>query len=79
MLVPGSRDFGTVNLKLSHNSQHYSVKIYSRIVHVVKSFNSKLQASIPKRLSGVRKQAEAARTMLHKLNVKTVAQLMDSG
>jgi hypothetical protein len=75
VLVPGSRDFGTVNLKLSHDNQHYAIKIYPRIVHVMKSFNSKLQGSIPKTLGGARKQAEAARTILHKLNGKSATDL----
>jgi hypothetical protein len=75
MMVPGSRDYGTANLKLSHNGHNYSIKIYPRIVHKIKSFNSKLQGSVPRSLGGARKQAEAARAMLHNLNGQSAEQL----
>jgi hypothetical protein len=40
MLVPGSCDYGTANVRQSHRGRHFSVKIYPRLVHVIKSFNS---------------------------------------
>ena len=67
MLVPGSCDYGTVNLRQSHRGRHFSVKIYPRLVHVIKSFNSHLQGGIPRTLRGVRNQVEAALRMIHSL------------
>lgn len=70
MMVPGSRDFGTVNLKVKHNNQLFSVKIYPRIVHVIKSFNSHLQGTIPRTLGGVRHQVQGSLNMIHSLTGK---------
>jgi hypothetical protein len=67
MLVPGSCDYGTVNLRQSHRGRHFSIKIYPRLVHVIKSFNSHLQGGIPRTLRGVRNQLEAALRMIHSL------------
>lgn len=75
ILVPASQDFGSVNLKVLHNGQKYSIKIYPRMVHVIKSFNSHLQGSIPKTLSGVRNQVQAALRMIHSLMGKEAISL----
>jgi hypothetical protein len=47
--------------------QAYSVKGYPRFVFVIKSFNSGLQRSIPKTLSGVKNQVNGALKMVHDL------------
>lgn len=70
ILVPGSRDYGTVNLKVKHGARHYSVKIYPRLIHVIKSFNSHLQGGIPKTLRGVQSQLAAGLRMIHSLTGK---------
>lgn len=70
MLVPASLDYGSVNLRLNHKGQHYSVKIYPRLVHVIKSFNSHLQGGIPRTLQGVRNQVQSALRMIHSLTGK---------
>ena len=70
MMVPGSLDYGTVNIKASHQLRHFSVKIYPRIVHVIKSFNSRLQGGVPKTLNGVRYQLGSALRMIHSLTGK---------
>lgn len=75
MLVPASQDYGSVNIRVRHNGHNYSVKIYPRLVHVIKSFNSHLQGSVPKTLSGVRKQVQAALRMIHSLMGKDAASL----
>lgn len=75
MLVPASLDYGTVNIKLKHNQQHFSIKIYPRIVHVIKSFNSHLQGSIPKTLNGVRMQVASGLRMIHSLTGKSETEL----
>jgi predicted component of type VI protein secretion system len=70
MLVPGSDKYGTVNIKATHRSRHFSVKVYPRIVHVIKSFNSRLQGSVPNSLQGVRNQVAAGLRMIHNLTGK---------
>jgi hypothetical protein len=67
MLVPGFCDYGTVNVRESHHGRHFTVKIYPRLAHVIKSFNSHLQGGIPWTLRGVRNQQEAALRMIHSL------------
>jgi hypothetical protein len=67
MLVPGSRDYGTVNLQPSHRGPHFTVKVYPRLVQVIKSFHSHLQGGIPRTLRGVRNQVEAALRMIQSL------------
>lgn len=75
MAIPCSLDYGTVHLDVTHDRQNFSVKIYPRIVHVIKSFNSSLQSNIPRTLSGVRNQVAAAARMLHNLNGKDESSL----
>jgi len=75
MLVPGSGGFGSVNAKVKYGARHFSVKVYPLLVHVIKSFNSHLQSSVPKTLSGVRHQVEAAVRMIHSLTSKDPASL----
>jgi hypothetical protein len=70
MLVPGSGNFGTVNIKTTHLNRKFSIKVYPRLVHVIKSFNSRLQGSIPKTLQGVRNQVAASLRMIHNLSGK---------
>jgi hypothetical protein len=65
MLVPGLSNYRTVNIKTTHRNRHFKIKVYPRLVHVIKSFNSQLQASVPKTLQITRNQAAGAlRTIL---------------
>ena len=73
VLAPGSRDFGTVKLSIKHHQRQYSVKIYPRLIHVIKSFNANLQGGVPKTLGGLRHQVAAALRMIHSLSGKGVA------
>jgi hypothetical protein len=75
MAVPCSLDYGTVSLKVKDKQQVFSVKIYPRIIHVIKSFNSSLQANIPRTLSGARNQVAAVARMLHNLSGKEATSL----
>lgn len=75
MAVPSSLDYGSVNLDVTHDRQNFTVKIYPRIVHVIKSFNSSLQSNIPRTLSGVKNQVAAATRMLHNLAGKDESSL----
>jgi len=70
MCVPGSGDYGSVNVQQSHRGRKFTVKIYPRLVHVIKSFNSHLQGSIPTKLSGVLSQVAGAERMIHSLTGK---------
>jgi len=70
MVIPASLDYGTVNITAQHKRRNFSVKIYPRMVHVLKSFNSHLQGGIPKTRSGTRRQVNAALTMIHNLTTK---------
>jgi hypothetical protein len=70
MCVPGSGDYGSVNIQQSHHGRKFTVKIYPRLVHVIKSFNSHLQGSIPTTLSGVLSQVAGAERMIHSLTGK---------
>lgn len=36
MVIPGSMDYGSVHIKLPYKGDRYSVKIYPRLVHVIK-------------------------------------------
>jgi hypothetical protein len=70
MLVSGSGNYGTVNIKAAHRNRKYKVKVYPRMVHVIKSFNIRLQGSIPKTLQGIRNQLASALRMIHNLASK---------
>nr|XP_018998912.1 uncharacterized protein I203_08552 [Kwoniella mangroviensis CBS 8507]OCF62373.1 hypothetical protein I203_08552 [Kwoniella mangroviensis CBS 8507] len=69
-MLPGSLDYGTVSIKATHKRRKFKLKIYPRIVHVIKSFDSHLQGSIPKTMYGVRNQVEKASRMIHNLSSK---------
>jgi hypothetical protein len=75
IVIPGSRDFGTVNVTLTHQTQQYRIKVYPKMVLVIKSFNSGFQGSIPKTLHGVHTRIRAAMTMNHRLTGKDDAAL----
>jgi hypothetical protein len=68
MMVPGSRDCGSVKMKLSHENQHFDVKVYPRLDHVIRSFNAKLQSTVSKTLPRVATQLQGAITMVRHLS-----------
>lgn len=70
MMIPGSRDYGSVNITLKHQQQKFEVKIYPRIVHVIKSINSKMPKTVPRTLAGIKKQGLGALAMIHALSAK---------
>jgi hypothetical protein len=63
-------DYGTVNLKVTHNQRKFRIKIYPRMVHVMKAINSRLQGNIPRTLKGVRGQVAGALRMIDALQGK---------
>ncbi|KAK1920646.1 hypothetical protein DB88DRAFT_520126 [Papiliotrema laurentii] len=70
MLVPGSGGHGTVNIKATHCSCNFSIKVYPRLILVIKSFNSRLQGWVPKTLQGVSNQVAGCLRMFHSLTSK---------
>ena len=67
MLVPGSLDFGSISVDLKYNNKHYRIKIYPRLVHVIKSWNSRLQGIIPNQMAAIRGRAKAGEKVVQSL------------
>lgn len=68
MITPASRGFGSIQTSITWNDTLYKVKIYPRLVHVIKSFNSRLQGEVLKTLRGVRRRANASVNMIQTLS-----------
>ncbi|KJD99472.1 hypothetical protein I311_06961 [Cryptococcus gattii NT-10] len=47
MVIPRSMDFGSVKVVLTYDGKEYAIKIYPRLVHVIKSFNGNLHPHDP--------------------------------
>ncbi|ORY30752.1 hypothetical protein BCR39DRAFT_466255, partial [Naematelia encephala] len=75
MIIPGSLDFGSIQIKLRHQNKLYKVKIYPRLVHVIKSFNSRIQGEKVKTFYGLRHRSHAAQEMIHNLSTLEPSQL----
>jgi hypothetical protein len=67
MVIPGSMDFGSINIKTTFKSRKYTVKIYPKLVHVIKSINSSIPNQSLKSLQGMRGRLRIARSMVDKL------------
>ena len=57
-------------LTTTHCNRHSKIKLYPGLVHVIKSFSSRLQVSVPKTLQGIQNQAAGALCMIHNLASK---------
>ena len=68
MLSPAARDFGSVQTTVVWQDTTYKVKIYPRLVHVIKSYNSRLQGEILKTLHGVKTRFKASVNMVQMLS-----------
>jgi hypothetical protein len=68
MLSPASRDFGSVQTTVVWEDTTYKVKIYPRLVHVIKSYNSRLQGEILKTLYGAKARFKASVNMVQLLS-----------
>lgn len=68
MAIPGSLDYGSVSVNMTWKGQSYHVKVYPRLVHVIKSFNSRLQGEPVTTLYGLRRRLEACNKMIHHLS-----------
>ena len=67
MLIPGSLDYGSVLVDILYKGTNYKVKIYPRMVHTIKSFNSRLQGEILSTIYGVRRRGHACLQMIQHL------------
>ena len=63
MIVPVSGDFGSVMVDIRYGGSRFKVRIYPRIVHMIKSFKSRLQGEVLRTLAGVRKRGRACLKM----------------
>jgi hypothetical protein len=65
-MVAFSIDYGTLNNRLWHQNRKLSVKVYHpRVVHVLKSLDSRLQPSYLRTINGVKGQNDSALAMIH--------------
>lgn len=67
LVTPGSLDYGSVQVSTMLGGQRVKVKIYSRLVHLIKSFKSRLQGESMSTLFAVKKKAEDCDRMLQHL------------
>lgn len=65
MVIPGSLDYGSVCVFIRWQRQQYKVKIYPRLVHVIKSINSRFQGEPLKTIAATRKKMRVAEKMVH--------------
>jgi hypothetical protein len=68
MVCPGSRDFGSVQMSMDYMDTLYKIKIYPRLVHVIKSFNSRIQGEPITNIRGVGKRIKASVQMVQLLS-----------
>lgn len=68
MVIPGSLDFGSVKCDLPWDGHNYRVKVYPRLVHCIKSHNSRIQGERPRTFAGVRKRHQACDKVVHALS-----------
>jgi hypothetical protein len=70
MWVPGSDTYGTINIKTTYRNRLFKIKVDPLLVHGIKSFNSRLQGSIPETLQDIRSRAAGALRLIHNLASK---------
>lgn len=75
MVVPASGDFGSVHGRIKYQGSTYKVKIYPRIVHVIKSINSRIQGETLKTIAGLKKRTDSCINMVQRLSKKRPEQL----
>lgn len=68
MGVPGSLDYGSVLSFIKYMDTSYKIKIYPRLVHVIKSFNSRLQGEKLSSIRTVRRRTRACVQMVKHLS-----------
>ena len=67
MLIPSSNDYGSILVRTQLNGRSYKVKIYPRLVHVIKSYHSRLQGGKPRSVFTVKAKGKVSGELIHKL------------
>lgn len=68
MIVPASLGYGSVSVRdISWHGTKFNVKIYPRLVHTIKSINSRIQGDIVSTLRGVKRRVEACSKLVSRL------------
>lgn len=68
MVIPGSCDFGSIQITARSKGTDYRIKIYPRLVHVIKSINSRIEGEPPKTVQNIRRKGNAAIKMIRALS-----------
>ena len=75
MFIPASQDFGSIQTTMVWQETLYKVKIYPRLVHVIKSLNSRIQGEPLLTMFGVKKRVKACANMAQILSQVEEAEL----
>lgn len=75
MVIPRSMDFGSVKVILTYDEKEYTVKIYPRLVHVIKSFNSNPHPHNPNITQTLKERRSALGVMIDNLRNLDPAEL----
>lgn len=67
MIIPGSLDYGSVQIITRFKHRDFRIKIYPRLVHVIKSINSRLQGEPPQTVRNIKRKGAAAQAMVQEL------------
>ena len=68
MFTPASQNFGSIQTTMRWQETLYKVKVYPRLVHVIKSFNSRIQGEPLLTLLGAKKRVKACANMAQLLS-----------
>ncbi|RXK34899.1 hypothetical protein M231_07847 [Tremella mesenterica] len=68
MCIPGSLDYGLVHFKAQFQNWNFQIKVYPRIVHVMKAFNSHIQGERPKTVYAIRQKGHTTLKMIQDLS-----------
>lgn len=75
MVIPGSLDFGSVHATVNWKGKEYKVKIYPRLVHVIKSFNSRFQGEPLMTVAAARKKLQVCDKMIDSLSKRPASEV----
>lgn len=75
IIIPASKGYGTVEFIVTWKDNDYHIKIYPRLTHLIKSFNSKLAGVVPKSLKGIKGQVKMALGVIQALGSASPAQV----
>ncbi|OWZ27404.1 hypothetical protein C347_06199 [Cryptococcus neoformans AD2-60a] len=67
MITPRSLGFGSIKIELRYQGENYTIKIYPRLTHVLKSFHSKLNARDPRSVKTLKDRRSTIGKMIDRL------------